>query len=364
MRDFRNWLILLVLTASTGAAWWLVRYTPRSAMGPAQVIAQEIRLSPAQTGTLAEVLVSPGQRVNAGQVIARLDSRVIDQEIAVAVARLRAMGAEAEAVKTTLATGGYETERGYQSDLANAKQQLDMARAMQRMQEAELRAFREEAAKQQAFVEQGLARRDRLDMATVRIRTLEEESKVWPGRIADHEERVGQAERRLRDWQENFGAHTAATNMTKRLTPSTQRVREQFEALEVLREKQRRAVITAPTSGTIVSVNAQPGMTLRAGEPVVVLTADGVRQVQAFVPERDVDLPKPGQKVRLQRRTGLREIIEGRVARVSDVIAPMPTRFWVLPQVAVYGREVFVEVASALTVGEALDATFLEGGIR
>jgi hypothetical protein len=42
----------------------------------------------------------------------------------------------------------------------------------------------------------------------------------------------------------------------------------------------------------------------------------------------------------------------------------MPTRFWVLPQVAVYGREVFVEVASGLTVGEALDATFLEGGIR
>ncbi len=363
MFDTRNIAIASVLGISTAGAVWLQTHGP-SSVAPAHVVAQEFKISPVETGRLSAVLVTPGQRVAGGQVMARIDTSILEREIAVAEARLRQFGSETQASTVALETEGYESERSFQADVDETATQLDTARAAHAQHLAELKQIREELEQQRQYLKDGLVRRDRLDELELRRKTLENAAAEWPSRIDALNSRLHAAKLRLEGWRSKYSASTATVPKQVRVQPVRQRVMEQVETLRVLRARLASGTILAPADGEVVSVLAQAGDVVRAGDHFVIMNGAGIRQVVAYVNERDGRVPQPGQPARLQRRTVSREQYPSRVVRVADAISALPTRFWLTPQLAVYGREIVLELPNdaALGTGEALDVTFLEGG--
>lgn len=135
-----------------------------------------------------------------------------------------------------------------------------------------------------------------------------------------------------------------------------------MEALRVLRTRLESAKLIAPSGGDVVTLLAQQGE-YGPGEPFVVLSCPSRRVVVAYVNERDGNRIAMGAPALLRWRTPLREEVRTKVARVADVVSQVPTRFWLTPVLAQWGREVYLEVPACVRMdtGEALDVGFLPG---
>lgn len=360
----RTLLVILVWFGSAAAAVWLSREDAAISDAPGQVVAEESKIAAVETGRLAQLLVRPGQRVEAGQLLARLDTSVLEREIAVAQARLKQYGAETNASAAVMESDGYASERSFQADLDDASAQLESARAEQTRQATELKHLETEIARQTQLVRQGLAKMDRTDELEIRKKLLGDAVAQSPGRINGLVQRQKDAAARLEQWRSQHKASTAPVAREARLQPLRDRIAEQMEALRVLRTRLESAKLIAPSGGDVVTLLAQQGDVVRAGEPFVVLSCPSRRVVVAYVNERDGNRIAMGAPALLRRRTPLREEVRTKVARVADVVSQVPTRFWLTPVLAQWGREVYLEVPTGVRMdtGEALDVKFLAGG--
>lgn len=356
----RTMITAAVLCASGAASIWLVRGAGTSLPSPGMVVAEEFQIAPVETARLASVLVAPGQRVAGGQEIARLDTTLIEREIAVAEARLHYQSMETDASTEALKSDGYQAERSFQADAAEAKRDLEAARAARAQQAAELVHLREELNRQQEFLRQGLVRRDRVDEINVRVRVLEQAEAEWPKREQSLLARKEAAEERLTSWRQRYSAESAQAKLAVRTRPLRQRVAEQVEALRVLRAKLESARVRAPANGVVVSLLCKQGNVVRAGEPFMVIHGDGPRSIVAYVQERDGRIPQPGDTAVVRRRREPPEQFGSKVVRVADAVTMLPARFWLTPQLASWGREVILESPgqAKLDAGEALEVVF------
>jgi len=359
----RTLLVIAVWFGSAAAAVWLSSEDAAVADAPGQVTAEESKIAAVESGRLVELLVHPGQRVEAGQLLARLDTSVLEREIAVAQARLKQYGAETQASAAVMESDGYASERSFQMDLDEVAGQLDSARAEQARQSTELKHLQEEIARQMQFVKQGLAKVDRIDDLEIRRKLLADAVAQWPGRIAALEQRRKEATARLEQWRTQHRASTAPVSREARLQPLRDRIAEQVEALRMLRTRLEGAKLIAPSGGNVVTLLARQGDVVRAGDPFAVLSCPTRRLVVAYVNERDGNRIAAGAPALLRRRTPMREELLTKVARVADVVSQVPPRFWLTPMLAQWGREVYLEVPveMRLDTGEAVDVKFLAG---
>lgn len=345
-------------------AYWLSQSPGQFRTAPAQVLAREFRLSPLETGRLAEILVMPGERVRTGQLVARLDGSLIEREIAVIEARIRQLGAETRAYSVEIGSGGFDTERSFQSDVAGDLGQLEAAHAEFARQTAELEEVAAELRRMHEYLREGLVRRDRVADLELRHKTLAAAVGAWPARIDGLKQRHAAASERLAEWRSKHSAATARELREVRVDPRRQRAAEEIEALRVLQTRLANTRLIAPADAEVISLLARPGDVLRPGDPLLVLLGVEQHEVLAYIPERERWIPERGSPVLVRRRTALREEFRSRVLRVADAVTPLPPRFWPAPQLAQWGREVAVELPSgaALQPGEALDVVFLDGG--
>jgi multidrug efflux pump subunit AcrA (membrane-fusion protein) len=360
----RQFLSVLVWMASAAGAVWLAHGDAGVADAPAQIVPQEFRVAAAETGRLAELPVVVGQRVRAGDLLARLDSSVLEREIALGEAHLKQLRSEPGASVAVMSSDGYASERSFQTDVESAVGQLEAARAAHGQQASELAALREEIQRQRRLVREGLMRADRVEELEVRARSMAETVAAWPGRIEAIAARQRAAEARLAEWRAEHKTSSAPLARDARLQPLRERVAEQAEALRVLRARLAAARIVAPEVGEVVTVMARSGDVATAGLPFVVLHGTGPRMLVAYVNER-AQLTAGAQAL-ARRRTPGREELPTTVRRVADAVVQIPPRFWLLPTMPQWGREVYLELPAGgtLDAGEAVDVKFLTGGGR
>lgn len=161
--SIRRVVPLLVWLLAVAAAWWLYRNTAghSEASGVAEV--RQFTVSSVETGRLASVAVVLGQRVSRGDVVAALDTDIIEGEIAVAEAELRELEAQVPAEGKSLELSRLETERAFQAGIEEAGIELQAARASHASDRAELAGVREELSRQRDLVERRLAQADRMN---------------------------------------------------------------------------------------------------------------------------------------------------------------------------------------------------------
>lgn len=244
-------LVAALAAAAGGLAWWWHRQTIYPSTDDAYVRANILTISPQVPGRVSQVLATEGARVEAGEVLVRLDTASLQAAVAAAQAQLDlAMQASGAAVS--------------QVDAAAAA--LDAAKSALADAEAAYRRSRslfDRGDVAQAVLDEAQAARDQAAA------------------------RVDQAEASLRAARDQVGV-AGAENAT---------VRAARAGLNQARIALDHATITAPAAGWVANLSLRPGYVVSPGQALFSLVEDGDWWIDANFRETDLARIRPGQPV-------------------------------------------------------------------
>lgn len=254
-------VILLLLLGAVGYWLWLppqvavetVRPRPleQRLVATGRVISPErVAIGSIIVGTVAEVLVDEGYRVSPAQPLIRLD----DRELQAAVQRTESALVQAQANLRQI-------EQVQRRTAAEARTQAELQLRQARRDHRRAAELAQEKFVSQAEVE---ARKEALDLAASRLRS---------------------AEQALAALQPGGSEHQAA-----------QAAVAQAEAAHAeARARLGYALIRAPTAGTILHRNVDPGDVAQPGTPLLVLASVGETRIEVQLDERNLGLVAVGQ---------------------------------------------------------------------
>ena len=281
----RKLVILPVLLAAAviGLVIWRARTGRGAAAGAVRVSgnieATEVELAFRLPGWVEERAVDEGDAVKAGELVARLDARELEQQA-------RQAKAEAEAARAQLA----ELEAGSRPE--------EVAAA--------------EAAHQRALADAAAARAD-----------FERAEELFKARVITRQE--------LDARKAASGAAAAAVNQTQanldlvRAGPRKEEV-EQARAraesakhsAELAATRLGYATLKSPLAGVVLSKATEPGEYVSAGTPIVTVAELGNVFLRAYVNETDLGRVKLGAGAQVTADTWPGRIYEGRVTFISS----------------------------------------------
>src|SRR5512145_943864 len=237
---------------------------------------------PRMDGVVLRVLVSEGDRVHAGDLLAELDSDELRANVARSEAEVRSLAAAARAVSN----GARDEERAaFEAEVAAARAQLEQAKdrakrsALLHLEGAEAEASAEDAARAEEIARAQLARAEaRLNQA-----------------------RVGGSHNDVQVARERLAAATASS-----------------QAAHIVFARSR---LVSPIDGVILSRHIDPGDTVglaRIDAPPAFEIADVARkEVRLEAEEHEGALLEVGQCITVQLPGGLTTVGQGRITRVG-----------------------------------------------
>ncbi|MBD2663084.1 efflux transporter, RND family, MFP subunit [Richelia sinica FACHB-800] len=323
------------LTVPVEAKKVTVRIT---ASGKVQPI-QSVNISPKSPGILKDLEVEQGQTVQKGQIIARMDNSQIRMQILQYQANLQQTKAQ---LAESLAGSRPEEIAQAKAQLAQAQAQLAIVREGNRTQEIQQAQAQVDAA--QAQVELTQARLKRYQGLTKEGATSQDTLEQYASEDKRAKASLAEAQRRL--------SLLKSGNRNEDITKQAAVVAQQREALRKLQNGSRpeeiarlRAsvaaaqaqlkqqlveledtIIRAPFSGIVTQRYATPGAYVSpaisassdasATSTSIVALARGL-EVLAKVPEVDIPMIKPGQKVEIVVDAYPDEVFQGKVRLIA-----------------------------------------------
>jgi len=251
-------LVAVALAAVAGYALWSMWQASRNAdvltlYGNVDI--REVELAFRVPGRLLEMAVDEGDRVRAGQAVAKLDPQPYRDALAVAEARVRQAEANLEKLRSGL-----------------RPQEIQQAREAVREAEAAFINAEHELQRQQRLFEEGASSRKARDAAQARYRET-------AARLASAREGLKLAEEGTRS--EDIAAAEA-----------------ELAAAQAQRDQAKTQLddttLLAPSDGTILARVREPGAMLPQGTPVYTLSLDRPVYVRAYVSEPDLGKLAPG----------------------------------------------------------------------
>jgi multidrug resistance efflux pump len=335
---------LISLVATLGAASWLyvgIGGQRGRVTGFAQAIPETV--APVELARVLAVNVSVGDEVAAGQVIATLDTSVLDAEIRVAEAQQTRLEADLRAEMATL-------EQRLDVDLETLQRQLALQREQQLQVNAEAKALDGEMSRVKQLVENRqavLGDLTKLDLQQATVTALAIEKPRTVGLLATH---IKAAEQRRQEMKGQTSATAAKLDAEARLAR---------QSTELLEQRRSGYVLRATHAGRVASIDKQPGEVTAAGEPVVHLVSARERVV-ACVPERAALGLREGDTAHLWIHGHSGESLPGKAVALGPLVAELPARCWATPKLPMWGREVTLTLDHPVAVipGQAFDITF------
>jgi HlyD family secretion protein len=305
--------VALGLAALALAGWYLTRQPADAAtlvlFGNIDI--RQVSLAFNGSERIAEMGVQEGDRVEAGQVIARLDTRALTLQIAEAEARIAVQGQ----VLLRLKHGTRPEE------VAQARAEVQAAKAEAELAEQHVRRLRDITRHASGAVSQ-----EDLDNAQSRLRValarLENRKKALQlALIGPRHEDIAEAEAQL---------DVARAE------------------LALLNYRLSQAELKAPINATVRSRLLEPGDMASPERPVYALAITDPKWVRAYISEVDLGRIKPGMNARVTIDSHPDQPIQGRVGYISSVaeFTPKTVQTEELRTTLVYEVRVYVDDTS------------------
>ncbi len=259
-----SWGIVAIACLAAGVTAWVVSRpaavpvvaVTESALAQSLVFSGRVaaivrvELGATVTGRIAEVLVREGDRVQAGQLLARLDADELQAQAEQAQANLELARARA----------------GSQQELALPTSQATLAQAS-----ANLAAARQEARRSRDLLARGFVAQARVDETERAVQVAQ--AQVDAAQAAAKVNRVGGNE----------------------VVQARLRVREAQAAAALAQARLQQTRIVAPAAGRIVLRSVDPGQIVQPGRVLFQFAADGSTQLLAQADEKFLGLLARGQ---------------------------------------------------------------------
>ena len=282
-------------------------------------------------GRVVERLVTEGETVEKGQLVARLDDSDILQDVEARKAEVR----KTEANLAELLAGSRPQEIKQAFAVAEkARAILDQQLAGSRPQEvaaaeagvenarSEAENLELEYARQDKLLKDGVSSQEQFDrartnfsMARARLKEAEERLKLV--REGPRKEEIEQARQNLNETSERYAL--VKEGPRKEVIAQVRAQLEQSKASLKLAETQLSyTALASPLSGVVLSKNIEPGEYAAPGTPVV--TAADLQDIwlRAYINETDLGRVKLGQKARVTTDTYPGRIYEGKISFIAS----------------------------------------------
>jgi len=255
------------------------------------VEATEVQLSADVGGRIIELRVKEGDRVAAGDVIARLDTRDAELQLA----QIRAERAAADAQLRLLRAGSRP------EDIRQAESQAHAAGAEVAAIDAELRAAELDLQRYEALLQANAGSRKQRDDAQARVDVARERQRAARDRVAA----AGETTARLRS-----GARDEEIDAARaRLSGADARIASLQKTIDDAR-------VVSPVAGIVTQKLAEAGELTAPGAPLVVVTDLDHAWANLFVPEPLIPRLRIGQPAAVHTDAG-GEGIQGTVTFIS-----------------------------------------------
>ncbi|MDG2521468.1 HlyD family secretion protein [Caulobacter segnis] len=328
--DRKKKLVPLIVAGATGLAvviggglWWLDKQRFESTDN-AFVQADTVQVSPQVSGYVAEVLVADNQRVQAGDVLARIDPSTYQARLDQAIANAQALDAAVRNVddRTVLE----------QALIAQRAAGVESARADASRARADLSRY-------DALAKQGWVSTQKVQ--TERAGTAQSEAAVAQAQAAL------EAERR-----------TAASLGSTRAQTLAQAVAAQA-AVQQARIDLERTVVRAPVAGVVGARSLRPGQLVQPGQALMSVVPLSQTYIVANFKETQVSRLRIGQPVEIKADAFGKQKIEGRVESFAPATGQ---EFALIPVENAVGN--FTKITQRLPVRIAVDRKGVAGGLR
>jgi len=313
---------------------------PVLVLGYAEVV--PVRLASLETAKVSKTLVEPGQVVAAGDVVAQLDTTMIEGRIAILKAELERRGAsliaDEDLAESAVATAEAERQESA-ARLKGAREALLLADA--------------NLIERKRQVDAGLSSADSLAALKVEAAKLRAEVERYDRQLKHRSAVVAAAEARLR---------TAENEPSRALLEGTRAENVTREELALLQTRLDALTLRAPTASRVAALHYHVGEVLPQGAAVAELMPLETTRVIACLPERyPVDV-KAGTSASLRGTTGA-GVKSGTVVDVVGLISEAPERCKQRPNETGWVRPVRILVeGGGLVPGERFDVAF--GGVK
>jgi multidrug resistance efflux pump len=287
-------------------------------------------VAPLESARIASIHVDVGDRVKAGDIIAQLDTSIVDAENAVQKERIYRARLEAQLDQLSL-------ERQFSVTLQDAEQELRKAAMDMRLTQVEHDAITKEIERLQPLLEQRVISAETMTSKQAKESILRETLALMPDQI---------------------DALTAGVNRAKNQKSSAlERMREmeetvlkaadaEGEALKLLNIRRDGYTLRAQQDGIVAQIDQQPGDVVNAGSSIASIIIQGPLRVIGFLPENDLSAISIGTEANIYPTVSSREtgVIPAKVVQVSPAVYSLPERASPIRGQTVRGRQVVLEL--------------------
>lgn len=264
---------------------------------------RSVNISPKTAGRLAELYVEQGDRVQKGQIVARMESNDIYPQLTQAQGNL----AQVQARLAELRAGSRSQE------IAQSQANLNQTQAQMQQALSRLNLANERVKRNQLLANQGAITRDRLD-------EVMNESNTAKAQLELTQAAVREAQKRLELLQ--------AGTRPEQIAQAEAQVLEARGRLQAVQVQLDDTLVRAPLTGIITQRYANPGdfvtpttsasTTVSATTTSIVAIASNV-EVLAKVPEVDISQIELGQPVEIVADAYPEKVFQGRVRLIAPV---------------------------------------------
>ncbi|MFS8866036.1 ABC exporter membrane fusion protein [Synechococcus sp. H55.11] len=288
-----------------------IRLPPRiGALGRLEPEGEVVQVAGPPGERVGEMLVAEGDRVVAGQVLARLENygeRLAEREYA--AAQLQEARARLEA-ETRFGQAQVEEARTRLNRLDEPQQlQIRSQEAVVERLRAELADAEANLARFQTLWQEGAISQQELDQKALLVRQRQEDLRAAEATL--DQLRLAR-ERDLRNAQ----AQVQAAEAGLRRAQAQVQLGSLARNLELAEARLERTLIRAPQAGQVLKIHTHPGEVIAADKGILELGNTDQMMVVAEVYETDILRVRPGQRATISNRA-LPETLQGRVERLG-----------------------------------------------
>lgn len=266
------------------------------------------RIAPIETARLDVLAVEVGQQVEAGDVVARMDTAILDSE---------------------LVLEKLQSERRFASEVTGIRSDIQDMRRRQVEDKAELEVLREEIERMEPLVAEQLVSAEDLVDIRARARALEAAVKLYPELLTELRQELAAAETRMNSMEDNLSTSEGGADAETRTG--------------LLRLRRRNYVLRARSAGIVADIGYDPGEVVPAGDTVVTVLVTETAQVVAYLPEANAGEVAVGDDVYLSSATRGGRIVPGHVTAIVPEIMAMPNQVNPFINRAFRGRRVIIK---------------------
>lgn len=256
-----------------------------------------------------KVLVEEGDLVRKGQILARLNSSVLEAQLSQEKARLRAGKAS---LKKAIQPNRTE-------DITSLKAALSQAEATVAEEEANLVKARanlandiSNAKRYRSLVSEGAVSEQEAEMRETQAKTAEAEVRNREHKVRASRFVKEQAEQKL--LMAERGGRVEDVEISRAAVQETEANVRRLEAMI------EQTIIRAPTDGLVMRRDAHLGDITAMNKNLFLMARDNRLELRAQVPEVDLPIIKTGQKVRISDSAHPDDVVFGTVREVSPMI--------------------------------------------